>query len=226
MASTLRNTKYVKAEKHDPNNAQDMHDLKADMQRLGLMAQNTEDPQSERDKLRLGLVAVFEEITNEEVYKEIIHLILEYEAFIDLSKFKCTACNNYFGCDEFENLCSECFEERYSVEERKRRCTERMQTIAVRYEWRAPQCIYYSVISMPSMCSMKIMFRILNRNEFRCDALWTKDENDKPLFKAEMCDRFMKEDEEPSDEVKETMKRNERCITDFGVFAMSKMRKC
>lgn len=195
--------------------------MKADMQRLGLMPQNTEEPESEKDKIREGLVAVFQEITNEEMYKEVIHLILDYEAWIDLSRSQCESCGNYFGCDVFENLCSECFEEEQGVEERKRRCKEGMESIAVRLEWISSPYRYYSMRSMPSLCSMKIMFRILNRNKFRCESLESRDENDRRLFRMEMCDRIMKDDEEPSDDIKEILKRNERCITDFGITAMS-----
>merc|ERR1712217_948831 len=89
-----------------------------------VMAQNTEDPVSEKDKLRNGLIEVFEEVTNDKMYKEVIEVILEYEAYINLSKFRCIECNNYFGSDVFEYRCSQCFEEVHGVEERKRLCKE------------------------------------------------------------------------------------------------------
>jgi len=218
--------KRVKAEKHDPNSAQDMHDMKSDMQKLGLMAQNTEDPLSEKDKLRSGLVEVFREVTNDEMYNEVIELILEYEAYITLTQFKCTECNNYFGCDVFEYRCSQCFEAEHGVDERKRRCQESMETIPVRIEWisRCREYMYYCMISMPSMCSMKIMFRILNRNGYHAKFVDPK-ENGRRLFRVEMCDRYLKDGEEPSEEIKEKMERNERCITDFGIVAMTRIEK-
>lgn len=218
--------KRVKAKKHDPNSEQDMHDLKSDMQKLGLMAQNVEDPMSEKDKLRNGLVEVFREVTHDEMYNEVIELILEYEAYINLSQFRCVECSNYSGCDVFEYRCSQCFEEEHGVEERKRRCKEDMEDIAVRIEWisRCQKWLYYTMISMPSMCSMKIMFRILNRNGYNSKFVEPKDGN-RRLFMVEMCDRYFKDGEEPSDEIKEKMKKNERCITDFGVVAMTRIEK-
>merc|ERR1719229_440981 len=72
-------------------------------------------------------------------------------------------------------------------------------------------------ISMPSLCSVKILFRILNRNEYRCSNLRIDDgkyKYSRPTVNK--CD-YLKKDEDSDDEEKAHRKENERCITDFGV---------
>jgi len=211
--------KHVKALRHNPDSAQDMHDMKADMKKLGLMSQNTEDPTDPMDKVRDGLKDLFIEMCGKRdgLYAEMIELILKFEAMIDLSRFKCIECKDYYGCDVFDNLCSECYEKRYDVAKRKEHCKQNMEDICIRIEWQSGSYIYYNMISMPSLCSVKILFRILNRNEYRCSNLRIDDgkyKYSRPTVNK--CD-YLKKDEDLDDEEKAQRKENERCITDFGV---------
>merc|ERR1712130_628282 len=217
--------KYVKATRHNPNCAQDLHDMKADMQKLGLMAQNKEDPTNPMDKVRNGLKDLFVEISGGEsdgLYEDVIDLILEYEAFIDLSRFKCPECKKYFGCDVFNNLCSQCFEKRYDVAMRKQTCKDNMEDIVIRIEWydKSAATRWYTMLNMPSLCSMKIMFRILNRNGYRGKYLKILNLNENYTLKK--CD-YLKDENDLNEEEEEQRRMNEKCITDFGVIQLTAM---
>jgi len=212
--------KYVKATRHNADSEQDMHDMKADMKKLGLMSQNTKDPTNPMDKIRDGLTNLLVEISgdkdgDEGLYGAVIDIILEYEAFIDLSRFKCIECDQYFGCDAFDNLCSGCYETRYDEAKRKQQCKDAMEDIVIRIEWNSGCHRYYNMINMPSLCSLKIMFRILNRTTgWRGERMKNLDVSE--YFDLEKV-RYLKKDEEVDDSVKEKRKLNARCIADFGI---------
>ena len=214
----------VKATKHNPDDEQAMHDMKADMKKLGLMPQNTEEPSNPMDKVRDNLRDLIAEISddgeNGGLYAVVVDLILEYEAFIDLSPIKCFFCQEYFGCDVFHGFCSECYQQQFDEATRKKQCKENMEDIVVKLNWIDRHSIITKecMINMPSLCSVKIMFRILNRNNYRGEYLEVLD--GKENYQLEKSD-YLEKDDEVSDAEKEKRKRNERCITDFGVNQLS-----
>merc|ERR1712129_369805 len=135
------------------------------------LEQDTKEPDNPMDKIRDGLTDLLMKITGDQddsLYVDVIDVILEYEAFIDLSRFKCIECKEYFGCDVFDNLCSVCYVNRFDESKRKQQCEEQMEDIVLRVEWDEDNYRYHNMISMPSLCSLKILFHILNRNRYRC----------------------------------------------------------
>eukprot|EP01084_Bolivina_argentea_P319527 554217_1 len=196
------------------------------------MTQNKKNPNNPMDTIRNNLYEVFIEINNDNdsinsdgfIYKDVIDLILEYEAYIDLSRFKCIQCIEYFGCDIFYNLCSECYVNKYGAGMMRQECADNLESIAIRIEWDdiVAKQRYYNMISMPSLCSIKIYFRILSRNSYRGKYLDVLDENYTKVYSIEKYNSFKKEDDEEDDEERNRKRKlNKRCITDFGIIALS-----
>merc|ERR1712048_1128815 len=118
------------------------------------MPQNTKDPTNPIDKIRDNLTNVLLQVSgdingDEGLYVDVIDIILEYEAHIDLSRFKCIECDKYFGCDAFDDLCSGCYEIQYGVEKRKQQCNDSMEDIVIRIE-RKSVSGRHDMINMPS----------------------------------------------------------------------------
>eukprot|EP01083_Nonionella_stella_P166528 557011_1 len=223
-------TKYgkkAKVTRHDPNSEESMLDMQKDMKQLGLMPQNKDDENNPMDQIRDNLYDIFAKINYNEqdhaLYEDVIRLILEYEAYIDFSRFKCANKNEgctYFGCDVFDCLCSGCFERKYGRIVMKERCLENMESIAIRVEWQRSEYVYYSMISMASLCSVKILFRILNRNSYRCNYLNLQDESYNTHFVLERYEPLRRNVPENDEGVKQKKEIVERCITDFGIYCI------
>merc|ERR1712039_222995 len=156
---------------------------------------------------------------DEGLYVDVIDIILEYEAHIDLPRFKCIKCEKYFGCDAFDNLCSGCYEIRYDEAKRKQHCKDAMEDIVIRIEWHSGSYRYYNMINMPSLCSLKVMFRILDHSTgWKGEGMSNMDV--RKYFGLKNVD-YLKKDEEVDESLKEKRKLNERCIADFGIIPLT-----